>query len=323
MTSAWPWLALALAASLVGTGLARAYALRRRLIDLPDDARRNHRVATPRGGGIAIVIVLCLAATALALRDAAWWPVLAGLVLVGGIGWWDDHRPLPALARLAVHGVAALLLGASALASGLPVWLCVLAAAAALVLINIWNFMDGIDGIAATQAAVVAGVCGMLAGGAGQAFAFAVVGAALGFLPWNFPKARIFMGDAGSGALGYALAVAWLGTAMHQPPLAWLPLFPLAAFLIDAGLTLSTRVLQGERWWEAHSRHSYQILSRRLGHHVPVTLLYLGWTVAGAGLVFILRWEAQWMIGALVVWWVAGMAAWHGLRRKGGTGQGV
>ena len=114
------WLALFFAIGAIGTWLARVYAVQRNLLDQPGE-RRSHGIATPRGGGISIVLVLMIAALALALREPArallWAGFALALALVAGIGWWDDHRPLPAWLRLGVHAVAALVLALLVLAA--------------------------------------------------------------------------------------------------------------------------------------------------------------------------------------------------------------
>nr|MBP6751239.1 hypothetical protein [Xanthomonadaceae bacterium] len=211
------WFALYAALGYVGAGLARRYALQRRLMDEPGE-RRSHTVPTPRGGGIAIVAALSIAALALIVRQpreiVATASGLLGLWLVASVGWIDDHRPLSPWLRLAVHGIAATalatgaFLGGESLAAAATTWvLC-------LVLVNVWNFMDGIDGLASTQAALVAAAFAFCAGSASSTLlALAAIGAIFGFLPFNLPKARLFLGDVGSGALGYAMA--WLaGLAM-------------------------------------------------------------------------------------------------------------
>ena len=316
----WAWGVAAMLATFVGTGLARRYALRKQLLDQPGE-RRNHLTATPRGGGIAMLVVLLVVIILLAavFPSEAMPMALMGisLALVGGVGWWDDHRPLSVGFRLGAHGVAALCLFIAGMLEGWPLWLSLLSAIAAMVLINIWNFMDGIDGIAASQAALIALVIGLLATGAGQVFAFALMGAALGFLVWNFPKARIFMGDVGSGVLGIAVAWGWASTAAIDPMFGLVLLFPLAPFLVDAGFTLARRVLRGERWWQAHSSHSYQLLARRLGQHVPVTIGYLVATAIGAMV-------AWWLVSkdvkitfiwlALAAWYIALVIIWRVIR---------
>lgn len=258
-----PWLVMGALLGLallsaVLTWAARGYALREQLMDQPGE-RRSHSVATPRGGGIAIVISLLVTAGV-----AMWiWPaampslllVSLGLVLVAGIGWWDDHRPLPAMRRLMVHFIAAALLAALVKVHGGSWLLAVLVLLFTASLINIWNFMDGINGIAASQAVVVAlGLAPVLPWPYSLA-AVALGLACLGFLPFNFPRARIFMGDVGSGALGYAVAVV-LAIASLKTDIHWiLLLVPASAFLVDAGFTLLARIISGQRWMEPHTQH--------------------------------------------------------------------
>nr|WP_298133580.1 lipopolysaccharide biosynthesis protein [uncultured Pseudoxanthomonas sp.] len=278
MPNVYVWVGGLAAAAAVATWMARYYALRGNLMDQPGE-RRSHTVATPRGGGIAIVLVVACAGVYLMTRqasvDALWLGFLPGLLLVAGIGWWDDHRPLSPWLRLGVQAVAATMLAVGAgWQSGH--WLpALLAFAAAMALVNVWNFMDGINGLAASQAALAAlAYAGLLEGG-WQWLALALLAGCLGFLPFNFPKARIFLGDVGSGALGFALAglavAAWVTRPSSQAPLL---LLPLCAFLIDAGFTLSGRMLRGERWWTPHVGHLYQMGARRWGH-TSITVIYM------------------------------------------------
>jgi len=94
----------------------------------------------------------------------------------------------------------------------------------------------------------------------------------LGFLIWNFPPARIFMGDAGSGFLGIILALLSLQAAWIESRLLWVWLILLGVFIVDATVTLFRRVLRGEKFYQAHRSHAYQYASRILGTHRPVTL---------------------------------------------------
>jgi UDP-N-acetylmuramyl pentapeptide phosphotransferase/UDP-N-acetylglucosamine-1-phosphate transferase len=246
------WVALFFAIGTIGTWLARAYAVQRNLLDHPGE-RRSHGTATPRGGGISIVLGLLVAALALAVRDPSHVVPLLGfavaLLLVAGIGWWDDHRPLPVWVRLGVHAIAAAMLAVGVFSAYGEPWLALTAFAVALALTNIWNFMDGINGIAVTQATLVAGgFAAAISDTAWGWLGWALVAACLGFLPFNFPRARIFLGDVGSGALG--LAVAALAIAVvGENPMRWpVALLLPSAFLIDAGLTLGQRLVRGERW---------------------------------------------------------------------------
>ena len=278
MLNAYAWVGGLAAAAAAATWLARRYALRGNLMDQPGE-RRSHTIATPRGGGIAIVLVVACAGLYLMTRqapvDALWLGFLPGLLLVAGIGWWDDHRPLSPWLRLGVQAVAATML-ATAAAGQSGHWLpAVLAFGAAMALVNVWNFMDGINGLAASQAALAAFAYALLLDGAWHWLALALLAGCLGFLPFNFPRARIFLGDVGSGALGFALAglaVAAFQAGPHEK--APLLILPFCLFLVDAGFTLLRRMLKNEPWWAPHVTHVYQIAARRFGH-VAVTVFYM------------------------------------------------
>ncbi len=294
-------LAFALAALLTRASIA--YALRRRLIDQPGQ-RRSHSVPTPRGGGIAIVaaILICVGAP-IVLRAPQLWPVVAAIVLVAAIGWIDDHRPLGAATRLAVHALAALLVcvtvvlalatdpdpATRALVSpngSVPAGRLLIALAAVVAIVwstNLHNFMDGIDGLLALQALFVFVVMAVLLDryGAPDAAVAAVVMAAAvgGFVPFNFPHARIFMGDVGSGVLG--LLVVLLGL-VHLGQTALAPVnvaIACSAFIVDASATLLSRMLRGRRWYSAHREHLYQWLVRSGRSHPRVVALYALWNL--------------------------------------------
>jgi UDP-N-acetylmuramyl pentapeptide phosphotransferase/UDP-N-acetylglucosamine-1-phosphate transferase len=320
MTAFIAWMLLHLLVAAFCTWVARRYALHRKLVDQPGD-RRSHSAATPRGGGISIVLAVLLGIGWMFMA----WPghrlllscLATGLVLVAGIGWVDDHRPLSPWSRLAVHGVAALVL-----AWGLYVSQGVLLPAAVafvlvMVLVNVWNFMDGIDGLATSQATLVAGGLGLVfAGGMPGWLAAGLAMACIGFLPFNFPKARIFLGDVGSGALGYLLA-ALLGWACTTTQVAWpVLLLPMAAFLVDAGFTLATRMLNGERWWTPHVMHTYQRWAKREGSHIKATAAYALFTLVGVILMLAgisLSWSAAAWMGLL--WYGFTFLLWARLRK--------
>lgn len=288
------WLLPVLAGvSLLLTGALRRYALARSLMDVPN-ARSSHSVPTPRGGGVAIVLSFLAALPLLAVVGVLPWPVLWALMGAGAwvavVGFLDDHGHIAARWRLLAHfiGVA----WALGWLGGLPSlavfgfdlelgWLGYVLAAFYLVwLLNLYNFMDGIDGIASVEAI---SVC------LGGALLYALLGepaavvaplllavAVAGFLFWNFPPARIFMGDAGSGFLGIALGVLSLQAAWIAPQLLWSWLILLGVFTVDATWTLFRRLLRGDKVYEAHRSHAYQYASRRFGNHLPVTLAVLG-----------------------------------------------
>lgn len=269
----------------LGAWLARRYALSRAMLDLPG-ARRSHSVPTPRGGGLGIVAAtVAVLLLAIHLGPVAGsgpaWAMLGGLLAVAGVGWWDDHRDLPALLRLGVHLGAGLMVALAVLGwpgGALDALLVGLAMLWVAAMVNLWNFMDGINGIATAQAAVVALAVTWLPGaldGPWTLVALGVCAACIGFLPFNFPRARIFLGDVGSGALGFSLAVVLLVAASRSAPPQWLLLALLpAAFIVDAGMTLLQRMLLGRRWWQPHREHAYQWAVRQGHAHARVTYLY-------------------------------------------------
>lgn len=275
-------LALLLASALASALLCRvalAYALKRGLLDAPGQ-RRSHRMPTPRGGGVSFVAVCAALALLLMPASAPTFAFLMGLLAVAGIGWWDDHRPLSARLRLAVH-----VLAAAALVWALRAWPVDAMSAAQstlallwlVAMVNFWNFMDGINGLASLQAVLAAGLYAGLALAAGMpAEALLMLGlaaAVMGFLPFNLPRARMFMGDVGSGALGFAMGAFAL---MLEPVLLdpWILLLPVAPMITDALLTLAQRMLLGRRWYAAHRSHLYQWWVRRGASHVRVSLAY-------------------------------------------------
>ena len=310
----------ALVISTAGTAWAIAYARRRGMFDQPGE-RRSHAAATPRGGGIGIVLALLLVLAWLGWREhAGWWPVAAGLFLVAGAGWGDDHRPLPIALRLFVHVVAGLALawGLHLQGAGTPAVMAALVLVP--VLVNAWNFMDGIDGLAASQALLCGVGLACLLGGGWQVAAITLAAACLGFLPFNRPPARIFLGDVGSGALGYAIAALLAGGVAMLPSTVWpLLLLPPMAMLGDSGMTLGWRVTTGQRWWEPHVQHLFQRSSRRWGHG-RVTTAYAVWTCVAIGIM--LHAHGMRMPGRLLV--VAAMAVawlvgWTWMHRRSAT----
>jgi Fuc2NAc and GlcNAc transferase len=202
------------------------------------------------------------------------------------VGFIDDHRHVPARWRLLGHFLGAAFLlymlgGLPALSFAGARWdLGLFGSLLALFylvwLLNLYNFMDGIDGIASLEAITVCGgaaLCCWLAGAGSAAWLPLLLAAATaGFLAWNYPPARIFMGDAGSGFLGIMLGGLSLQAAWQAPQLFWSWLILLGAFVVDATWTLARRLLRGERVHEAHRSHAYQRASRRLGQHRAISL---------------------------------------------------
>jgi Fuc2NAc and GlcNAc transferase len=293
MSFGWALFGLAIAGTCAAawlTGLFRTYALRTRLID-GVNARGSHSVATPRGGGASIVIVSLVGFAVATVGFGLPVPYLVGLlgggVLIGSIGWLDDHGHVPPLVRLAAHFAGAI--WAVAWIGALPLdvlgfwpadWELAARAVSVIIIVwmvNLYNFMDGIDGLAGGEAAAVAfgGAILLWLGGAGPELLVAPVilgAAALGFLYWNWPPAKIFMGDASSGFLGFALAALGVVAGQAKPAvgIAWFVL--LGVFVVDATITLLRRLIRGRRVHEAHRSHAYQRIARRAGRHLPVTL---------------------------------------------------
>ncbi|MEB0146566.1 glycosyltransferase family 4 protein [Pseudomonas sp. CCC2.2] len=288
MTYWWVVFAVAIL-SLVLTAALRKYALARSLMDIPN-ARSSHSIPTPRGGGVAIVVAFVLALPVLGWAGLA---SAASLVAVGGagilvavIGFMDDHGHIAARWRLLGHFSAAAwslfwLGGLPAISMfGMAVdlsWFGHILAAVYLVwILNLYNFMDGIDGIASVEAICAClGACLLywFSGFSGLVWLPLVLAmAVIGFLYWNFPPARIFMGDAGSGFLGIVLGVISLQAAWVSQQLLWGWLILLGVFIVDATFTLMRRLLRGDKVYEAHRSHAYQFASRQFGKHLPVTL---------------------------------------------------
>jgi UDP-N-acetylmuramyl pentapeptide phosphotransferase/UDP-N-acetylglucosamine-1-phosphate transferase len=291
----WPMAILACAAALgcaLLTRLAIHYAHRRAMLDRPGQ-RRLHRDPTARGGGIAIVAVLLAGAIGLIaagrIEPRAGVAFCFGLALVAGIGWIDDHRPLSARLRLLVHFVAA-----GVMVSQLPqltsgsdpnaplLWAAIQVFALATA-VNFWNFMDGANGLVASQslwAAVCVATLFALAGSDGWSLLAVVLAAAtLGFLPFNFPRARVFMGDVGSGGLGFACGSLLLLAERLSATSVWSVVAIVSVLMFDAGLTLLWRFVRGRRWYTPHREHLYQWLVRSGSSHARVTALYLAWNL--------------------------------------------
>lgn len=291
--------AAVLAASFLLTRSMLVYSTRFNLLDHPTE-RSSHTRTTPRGGGLAIVLASLAAFTFGSwtglLRPETVWAVSIAGGLVAGAGFWDDHRSLSPLIRIVVQLSAATILlaiiGSPAsldfgfiafTAAFLPPFAFVILLAW---LVNLANFMDGIDGIAAAECAFVTIAGGALAWGRGDnalAFlCFAVAAAALGFAVINWPPAKIFLGDVGSGYLGLIYGAAMLVDCAREPVRVWVWLILLGAFLTDATLTLIRRFAAGEAVHLPHRSHAYQHAAARWGHKrttlvfIAVNLFWLG-----------------------------------------------
>lgn len=273
-------MAIALFASALAVSALLVPAIRRvARLDVPNE-RSSHAVPTPRGGGVAIVLVT--------LAGSTYWmtPRLAvfaaAALLIAAVSFADDLRHLPATLRLAVQFVAAL---AVALLFAPPVWVP-LAVIWIVGLTNAYNFMDGIDGIAGGQAVVAGLAWAWLGTTAGQpalaAIGLLIAGSSAGFLFYNWQPARIFMGDVGSAFLGFTFASMAVIGARANPKLAVAGALVVWPFVADAAFTFFRRAWRRERVMEAHKSHIYQRLNQRGLSHAAVASIYITLAAAGA-----------------------------------------
>lgn len=280
---------LIFAISTLITGAVRWLLGRHGLMDLPN-ARSSHTVPVPRGGGVGIVVaflsaVAWILARHLILTNLAW-ALIGGGLAIAIVGFLDDRFKLAAWPRIVVHSLAAawavwcldaMRTGQFSDGGDLGDWIRRSAEFVALVwLTNLFNFMDGIDGLAGMEAVCVSGLGAvlLLRGGLSSdaQVLFMLFAASIGFLIWNWPPAKVFMGDVGSGFLGFTLGTLALSSSKSSPRLIWPWLILLAAFVVDATLTLLRRMFLRARWYQAHRSHAYQHAAQALGSHAMVTL---------------------------------------------------
>ncbi|MCI0591420.1 MAG: glycosyltransferase family 4 protein [Gammaproteobacteria bacterium] len=325
------------------TGLVRRYSLRHSLIDIPNE-RNSHVVPTPRGGGLGLSVVVILAVVFLALVGALTidtaMALAGGGLMVSAIGWIDDHKDIAAswraLAQIAaacwalfwLGGVDSIDLGVTRLSLG---WLgTVLGFVGLMWITNLYNFMDGTDGFAAIQcicAGIMGGLLFYMQGEAGLAMVcFVMASASSGFLIWNWPPAKIFMGDVGSYLIGFTFGVLVLAGERtgSTPALIWSIL--LAIFVWDATLTLLRRAALGEKWYAAHRSHAYQRLvqlgvsHRQLAIGMVLVNVFLLWPLAylalqsGGGLIVI---AGSVCVGAGSLWFVIQRRYRHSVAGEG------
>lgn len=290
--------------SYLGVILIRRQAVKRRVLDHPNE-RSLHSIPTPRGGGLAIVVLVVgvvLVYAAINGFDRRSLAFIAAGILVAWLGWRDDVHHLSARVRFGVQALAVVItmLGLGYFTSvtipllgewhlgwfGIPVtflWI--------LGLINAYNFMDGLDGFAG-GVALAAGLGWMLlssrVGGLENPLAFwialTIAAGSLGFLGHNWPPARIFMGDVCSTFLGFSFAVLPLVSAGQGGDALMFGTAILWAFIMDAGLTFLRRLLRREDVLAAHRTHLYQRLVITGIRPVAVSLLFILLTLLGGGL---------------------------------------
>ena len=331
------WLAAGLAflVSITLTPLLRRWLLARGIMDAPGE-RRSHQRSTARGGGLAMLAAFIGGLSMAAGGRPEVLPLLAFAIVLAGLGWLDDRRDLSIGIRL----FAMLLFALAFLIYSGPVrevsllgqalewpWLwSALAVVAAVWLINLHNFMDGSDGLAAMQGAWSAGLLGWLLYGrelvpAGLA-GLALAGACLGFLWWNRPPAKLFMGDVGSVLLGGMIALLALVGASSGAVSIWVSLIICSVFVVDATATLLRRAASGVRWYNPHREHAYQRLIIAGWSHGQVLLFYgaLNLLLVLPTLIVALRSPAlDWLMATLLTLLL--VAGWIALQRQTRKGE--
>lgn len=284
-------------------------------VDTPNQ-RSLHESSTPRVGGLAVMGSVVIVAVLLARDMAVVLALAVGLTVVSAI---DDRRSLPVGTRLVAHVVGA------ALAVGLLLPFAGAWKFALLVVVIAWstdlyNFMDGADGLAGGMALIGFGAFALVAAGSSASpglvvMAAAIAGSAAGFLAYNFPPARVFLGDAGSVPLGFlAGSLGIVGWSEGVWP-AWFPLLVFSPFVVDASVTLARRLLRGEKPWTAHSEHLYQrMVKSGLGHRRTAVIWYgvmLACAVTGG---LAISWPISGQIALLGAWAMFYAAAFGSMR---------
>lgn len=270
------------------TGYMRQYALKKNIIDNPNE-RSSHSIPTPRGGGVAVVVSYIVGVILLIyfghLSQHIGLTLIVSGFIIALLGFLDDHGHINSMLRLAIHfmvaiGVVVSLGGFSEVKIfndfSLGFSANIIAVLFLVWLLNLYNFMDGINGIASVEA--ITTMMSMVV----IYFIFnlqlnieilwLLTACVFGFLLWNFPKAKIFMGDACSGFLGLTLGILALIALKEDIALFCAWIICLGVFIVDATFTLIRRVLSGYKMYDAHRSHAYQILSRKFSSHTPVTI---------------------------------------------------
>jgi Fuc2NAc and GlcNAc transferase len=321
----------ALGAALVAALLTRVLigvARRGSILAVPNE-RSSHSIPTPTMGGAAIVLPVLIWSGYRLGQDPLCWSIVLGGGILALLGLADDLRDLSARVRVPIQCLAvAIALTTVPLAIPLvvapftiePRWLvAALDFVIVLWIVNLYNFMDGIDGLAASQCVVFC--AGVLSIGHPAAFVqeflWVLLGATAGFLWFNRPPARIFMGDVGVGLLGLVVGIVSLTLdARHQMPLI-ASMILLAGFWFDATYTLCVRIATGQKFASAHRSHLYQRCAARLGHarttsmfigYAIVWLMPLAWSCVRAP-----AWGFAWLVAAVAPLCVAAVHMRAGL----------
>lgn len=273
--------------SAFAVGLCWAYAHHRHIMDTPNE-RSSHQIKTARGGGMGFVITWLFALLYMIAQGTTFPHPVALIVLsaaIAGLGWWDDHVSLSSGKRFCFQMIFALctvylLLHASPIHPWLGWWWLPVLVVACVWSTNLFNFMDGTDGIATVEAICVlsGGTWLFYQQGAVEAVfsASALIAALCGFLLWNWPRAKIFMGDGGSGFLGFVIALFALVAELFYEISVWYWILLYSLFWFDATVTLLRRMLKGEPWTKPHCSHAYQRLHKLGWSHRRILLGVIG-----------------------------------------------
>jgi UDP-N-acetylmuramyl pentapeptide phosphotransferase/UDP-N-acetylglucosamine-1-phosphate transferase len=306
--------------------LTRAFtrpASRMHILDHPNE-RSLHSNPMPRTGGVAIVTGIVVGGVMFAVTAGSRLPIAVGWLgtiatLIAVVSYFDDRRHLPIVVRLTAHIAASGLLVVAGLGIGslslpgftyaLPAWpATVLTVLFTVWMVNLYNFMDGMDGFAGGMTAIGFGTLAVLGWwGGDEVFAalnVIIVGATIGFLVFNFPPAKIFMGDTGSSTLGFLAAGMSLWAHVTGLVPLWISVVVFSPFIVDATVTLVRRAGRGEKVWQAHKTHYYQRLVQAGWGHRKTVLLEYGLMLVCAGAAV-----AAYAAGALLQWVLVGAVA--------------
>lgn len=267
--------------SFILTYLIKEYAIKKSLIAHVND-RSSHTTPTPHGGGIAIAITWFIGLIYLyftnQIDQTLFYALLVGII-ISVVSFFDDLFELSAKLRLIVQSLVSLfglyiLGGLGSLDFGLfsmdnQIFTNVFAFFMIIWFINLYNFLDGIDGYAGSEALFLA-LAGFALFGGNHFLVLAV--AVLGFLIWNWHKAKIFMGDVGSTLLGYNIAIFTIYYANKENTNFWIWIILFGVFWFDATLTLYRRKKNGEKLSQAHKKHAYQRLTQSGWSHSKVVI---------------------------------------------------
>ena len=311
-----------LAAAILSAWLTRLFCrptARFQVLDHPNE-RSLHSRPTPRTGGLAILTAVAVFAFPVVIyfgetgREAAW--LGGGVLLVAGVSFLDDRYALSPALRIVLHVIAAVILayggfmlgppGLPGIALAVPVPVMIGVSLIYIVwMTNLYNFMDGMDGFAGGMAIFGIGAFAVLGWGAGHwpfmSLNLIVASAAAGFILFNFPPARIFMGDVGSSTLGLLAAAFSLWGANDGVFSFWVTLLVFSPFIVDATVTLLRRLLRREKIWQAHKTHFYQqLVQAGWGHRKTVLWEYVLMAACAGSAIWVARQTET------VQWWTIG-----------------